>query len=142
AGSASFQTMFSVADHRRGRFFSLLMPFNKGPRHCGQFSAAGPATAAHSRSVASPSRFNIGLSPNDLPKHRIATSVKLLLLEPLSRVHSFASFDTRQPRCHEGHEANSIFYAGMERAIPPAARPAATRVGPRESQRSRIADRR
>src|SRR5262249_38967947 len=30
AGNASFQVMFSVFDHRTGRFFSLLMPFRDG----------------------------------------------------------------------------------------------------------------
>ena len=39
AGSASFQATFSVVDHVTGRFFSALMPFSDGPRHCGQFSA-------------------------------------------------------------------------------------------------------
>ena len=39
AGSASFQAMFSFADHFSGRFFSPLSPFSDGPRHCGQFSA-------------------------------------------------------------------------------------------------------
>ena len=39
AGSTSFHAMFSVFDHRTGRFVSTLMPFSDGPRHCGQFSA-------------------------------------------------------------------------------------------------------
>src|SRR5213593_2073484 len=47
-GSASFQVTFSVADQRSGRFFSPLTPFNDGPRHCGQFSAAGTVTVAQS----------------------------------------------------------------------------------------------
>src|SRR5687767_10782630 len=38
-GIGSFHAMFSVADHFTGRFVSVLMPFNEGPRHCGQFSA-------------------------------------------------------------------------------------------------------
>ena len=43
AGIASFQAMFSVFDHRTGRFFSVLAPFSGGPRHCGQLSAASGA---------------------------------------------------------------------------------------------------
>src|SRR5215471_4936438 len=38
-GIASFQVMFSSVLHLSGRFFSLLMPFREGPRHCGQLSA-------------------------------------------------------------------------------------------------------
>jgi hypothetical protein len=38
-GIASFQVMFSSALHLSGRFFSVLMPFIVGPRHCGQLSA-------------------------------------------------------------------------------------------------------
>src|SRR4029453_2898782 len=43
AGIASFQAMLSVFDQRTGRLVSALTPFSEGPRHCGQFSAAGPA---------------------------------------------------------------------------------------------------
>ena len=43
SGTASFQVMFSVVDQRTGRFFSPLMPFSSGPRHCGQCSAAADA---------------------------------------------------------------------------------------------------
>src|ERR1700716_1653883 len=38
-GMANFQPTFSVVLQWTGRFFSLLMPFAPGPRHCGQFSA-------------------------------------------------------------------------------------------------------
>src|SRR5437870_13540563 len=38
-GIASFHAMFSVLLQRTGRFFSVLVPFRNGPRHCGQFSA-------------------------------------------------------------------------------------------------------
>ncbi len=48
AGSCSFQLTFSVADHFTGRFFSPLMPFSDGPRHCGQFSADGRAAVTES----------------------------------------------------------------------------------------------
>src|SRR6185295_14010015 len=39
AGSFSFQATFSVFDHLNGRLISRLVPFNCGPRHCGQLSA-------------------------------------------------------------------------------------------------------
>src|SRR5215469_2846583 len=38
-GRAIFQVTFSSVLQRVGRFFSLLMPLRKGPRHCGQLSA-------------------------------------------------------------------------------------------------------
>jgi hypothetical protein len=38
-GIGSFQAMFSVWLHLMGRFCSLLMPFDEGPRQFGQFSA-------------------------------------------------------------------------------------------------------
>ena len=47
-GIGSFQATFPVKLHRTGRFFSPLTPFNDGPRHCGQFSAAGTVTVAQS----------------------------------------------------------------------------------------------
>src|SRR5580658_5491915 len=47
AGISSFQAMFSVEFQCRGRFVSVLTPFNEGPRHCGQFSAStGSETTA------------------------------------------------------------------------------------------------
>src|SRR5687767_47017 len=39
SGIASFQATFSSIVHLSGRFFSVLTPLSKGPRHCGQFSA-------------------------------------------------------------------------------------------------------
>src|SRR5580692_3571303 len=42
-GISSFQAMFSVALQCSGRFFSVLMPFMEGPRHCGQSSAGAGA---------------------------------------------------------------------------------------------------
>jgi hypothetical protein len=38
-GKASFQVTFSSVLHLSGRFFSALVPFKDGPRHCGQLSA-------------------------------------------------------------------------------------------------------
>src|SRR5215813_2894277 len=38
-GSATRHVTFSSVVQRVGKFFSLLMPLRKGPRHCGQFSA-------------------------------------------------------------------------------------------------------
>src|SRR5262245_10154992 len=43
AGIANFHAMLSVFDQRTGRLVSALTPFSAGPRHCGQFSAAGAA---------------------------------------------------------------------------------------------------
>ncbi len=57
AGSGSFQVMFSFADQRSGRFFSSLSPFSDGPRHCGQFSADGAATAANNTNTVSAIRL-------------------------------------------------------------------------------------
>src|SRR4051812_45642935 len=44
-GIASFQTTFSMALQRTGRFFSPLSPFAVGPRHAGQFSATSEECA-------------------------------------------------------------------------------------------------
>jgi hypothetical protein len=44
-GIGTFHAMFSSGDHFKGRPFSELMPFNAGPRHCGQFSADSVAMA-------------------------------------------------------------------------------------------------
>src|SRR5215813_13495255 len=38
-GRLTLQVTFSSVPQWVGRFFSLLMPFRNGPRHCGQFSA-------------------------------------------------------------------------------------------------------
>src|SRR5262245_26390108 len=46
AGIASFHVMLSVFDQWTGRLVSALTPFSAGPRHCGQFSAPGPAARA------------------------------------------------------------------------------------------------
>jgi hypothetical protein len=40
AGSGSVQAAPSDFDQRIGRFVSLVVPFNCGPRHCGQLSAS------------------------------------------------------------------------------------------------------
>src|SRR5688572_21197651 len=45
-GMRSFQAMFVRVSHLRGRSFSLLTPFDCGPRHCGQLSAESD-TADH-----------------------------------------------------------------------------------------------
>src|SRR5437016_5861462 len=51
-GMANFQATFSVVLQWTGRFFSLLMPFAPGPRHCGQFSArAGMPSAARNNAM-------------------------------------------------------------------------------------------
>src|SRR3954462_12883357 len=44
SGRASFQATFASAVHFSGRFVSLLTPFRRGPRHCGQFSAFSEAS--------------------------------------------------------------------------------------------------
>src|SRR6476619_4923817 len=59
AGSASDQVMFSLFDHRTGRFFSALRPFRDGPRHCGQFSAEELALIVQSRTTIRTTRFVI-----------------------------------------------------------------------------------
>src|SRR3954464_12343877 len=38
-GMGALPATFSVFDHLAGRFFSVVEPLKKGPRHCGQFSA-------------------------------------------------------------------------------------------------------
>ena len=43
---------FCVVVQRMGRFFSALMPFCDGPRHWGQFSAAGATTSPQTTTVA------------------------------------------------------------------------------------------
>src|SRR5262249_49498586 len=65
SGMGSFQAMLSSGVQRTGRFFSGLIPFSPGPRHCGQFSASrgGPeaarrANARHARIMLSPPRGN------------------------------------------------------------------------------------
>src|SRR4029079_8835583 len=47
AGVASFQATFSDRLHLTRRFFSPLIPFADGPRHCGQFSLALNDTTLH-----------------------------------------------------------------------------------------------
>src|SRR5689334_2251221 len=63
-GMGSFQSTFSVGLHRTGRFFSPLIPFNLGPRHCGQSSAKADSESAN--------------NDNDAGKWRSCKSVLLL----------------------------------------------------------------
>jgi hypothetical protein len=53
------QVMFSLFDQRTGRFLSPLRPFNDGPRHCGQFSAAELPLIAQIRATIRTTRFVI-----------------------------------------------------------------------------------
>ena len=46
AGSGNVHAAPSDFDQRIGRFVSLLVPFNWGPRHCGQLSASAAETAS------------------------------------------------------------------------------------------------
>ena len=69
AGMASFQATFSVWDHFTGRFFSVLIPFRAGPRHCGQFSAAsGFGEMTLHASTAANVRLRIFLLPHHGPR--------------------------------------------------------------------------
>jgi hypothetical protein len=49
--------MFSVGDHRTGRFVSALTPFSVGPRHCGQFSARTTPNVAETTITVAMRRF-------------------------------------------------------------------------------------
>lgn len=51
-GVASFHATFSVGDQVRGSPVSVLMPFNDGPRHCGQCCADTAAVAAATKNAA------------------------------------------------------------------------------------------
>jgi hypothetical protein len=53
-GKAVRQTTFSVLLHFSGTSFSRLTPSCRGPRHCGQFSAAAPEVTAISTSKTRP----------------------------------------------------------------------------------------
>src|SRR5215813_2166529 len=61
-GIPSFQVTFSSALHRTGRFFSALVPFRKGPRHCGQLSATTD-TAASATTSRERNSFRIWVFP-------------------------------------------------------------------------------
>src|SRR5215210_676751 len=57
SGSGSFQATFDSAVHLIGSPVSLLVPFNCGPRHCGQLSADKVTTTIITSDIDAQMRF-------------------------------------------------------------------------------------
>src|SRR5204863_7016521 len=70
AGMGSFQDTFSAWVHFTGRFFSVLMPFCAGPRHCGQFSVACKDATPHASSIAMAVRLRIYVGSRPTAHHK------------------------------------------------------------------------
>jgi len=66
-GVGIFQTIFVFASQRTGMLFSRLVPFPRGPRHPGQFSAASGCAdpvATRSPQIIHPTNRVISISPH------------------------------------------------------------------------------